>query len=149
MSNRRASLRAKAGRTIQKIFEEKKPSTRPICSSGPVPSRAGRLWVRRVQPVILAALVTEDPLLLIGASGTGKTYLLNSISEALNLEHRHYNASLISFDDLVGFPYPDPEGTGVSFLETPATVWKCGIGPDRRDQPKQGRAAEQAVSTRP
>ncbi len=60
-----------------------------------------------VQVALLAALVTEDPLLLIGRAGTGKTYLLNSISEALGLEHRHYNASLIAFDDLVGFPYPD------------------------------------------
>lgn len=77
----------------------------------------------RVEPVILAALVTEDPMLLIGASGTGKTYLLNTLSEALGLEHRHYNASLISFDDLVGFPYPDQENGGVKFLETPATVW--------------------------
>src|SRR4029453_13315840 len=74
----------------------------------------------------LAALSPEDPLLLIGASGTGKTYLLNSLSEALNLEHRHYNASLISFDDLVGFPYPDSGGTGVRFLETPATVYRDG-----------------------
>lgn len=76
-----------------------------------------------VEPVILAALVTEDPLLMIGRSGTGKTYLLNSLSEELGLEHRHYNASLISFDDLVGFPYPDEDGSGVKFLETPATVW--------------------------
>ena len=38
---------------------------------------------------ILTALVTCDPLLLIGRSGTGKTYLLNSLSEALHLEHRH------------------------------------------------------------
>lgn len=38
-----------------------------------------------LEPVILAALVTEDPMLLIGASGTGKTYLLNSLSEALGL----------------------------------------------------------------
>jgi MoxR-like ATPase len=73
--------------------------------------------------VILAALVTEDPLLLIGRSGTGKTFLLNTLSEALGLEHRHYNASLISFDDLVGFPYPEKDGAGVRFLETPATVW--------------------------
>ena len=72
---------------------------------------------------ILAALVTEDPLLLTGLSGTGKTYLLNSISEALGLEHRHYNASLISFDDLVGFPYPDDAKESVRFLETPATIW--------------------------
>lgn len=77
----------------------------------------------KLEPVILAALVTEDPMLLIGASGTGKTYLLNSLSEALALEHRHYNASLISFDDLVGFPYPDQDNGGVKFLETPATVW--------------------------
>ena len=72
---------------------------------------------------ILAALVTEDPLLLTGLSGTGKTYLLNSISEALGLEHRHYNASLISFDDLVGFPYPDDAKESVRFLQTPATIW--------------------------
>jgi MoxR-like ATPase len=76
-----------------------------------------------LEPLILSALVTEDPLLLIGPSGTGKTYLLNSLSEALGLEHRHYNASLISFDDLVGFPYPDDEKTTVRFLKTPATVW--------------------------
>jgi MoxR-like ATPase len=77
----------------------------------------------KVEPAILAALVTEDPLLLIGRSGTGKTFLLNSLSEELGLEHRHYNASLISFDDLVGFPFPDAENGGVKFLETPATVW--------------------------
>jgi len=90
------------------------------------PSRLARLGVYgfdAAEPVILAALVTEDPLLLIGPSGTGKTYLLNSLSEALGLAHRHYNASLISFDDLVGFPYPEADGDGVRFLETPATVW--------------------------
>ena len=54
-------------------------------------------------------------MLLIGPSGTGKTYLLNSLFEALGLEHRHYNASLISFDDLVGFPYPEADGDGVRF----------------------------------
>jgi MoxR-like ATPases len=86
-------------------------------------SSLGVYGFNEVEPVILAALVTEDPLLLIGASGTGKTFLLNSLSEALGLEHRHYNASLISFDDLVGFPYPDSDKCKVRFLETPATVW--------------------------
>lgn len=76
-----------------------------------------------LEVAVLAALVTEDPLLLIGRSGTGKTYLLNSLSEALALEHRHYNASLISFDDLVGFPFPNQDDGTVRFLETPATVW--------------------------
>ncbi len=83
----------------------------------------GAYGFKKIQLPILAALVTEDPLLLIGRGGTGKTYLLNSISEALGLEHRHYNASLIAFDDLVGFPYPDDAKTEVKFLQTPATVW--------------------------
>jgi MoxR-like ATPase len=78
-----------------------------------------------VEPVILAALVTGDPLLLIGKAGTGKTFLLNSLSEALGLEHRHYNASLIAFDDLVGFPYPEKDGEGIRYIETPATVWQA------------------------
>lgn len=76
-----------------------------------------------VEPVILAALVSGDPLLLIGRAGTGKTFLLNSLSEALGLEHRHYNASLIAFDDLVGFPWPEPDGKSIRYIETPATVW--------------------------
>lgn len=78
-----------------------------------------------VEPIVLAALVTEDPLLLIGKAGTGKTYLLNSLSEALGLEHRHYNASLINFDDLVGFPYPNTDCSEIRYLETPATVWQA------------------------
>ena len=73
--------------------------------------------------VVLASLVTGDPLLLIGKAGTGKTYLHNSLSEALELEHRHYNASLIAFDDLVGFPYPEKDGEGIRYLSTPSTVW--------------------------
>lgn len=67
----------------------------------------------KVEPAILASLVTEDPLLLIGQSGIGKTFLLNSLSEELGLEHRHYNASLISFDGLIGFPYPDEDKGGM------------------------------------
>jgi MoxR-like ATPase len=86
-------------------------------------SRLGAYGFEAQEAVIFGALVTGDPILLIGRSGTGKTFLLNSISEALGLVHRHYNASLISFDDLVGFPYPDDDKTSVRFLETPATVW--------------------------
>ncbi len=86
-------------------------------------SALGAYGFDELEPIIFAALVTGDPLLLIGKSGTGKTFLLNSISEALGLAHRHYNASLISFDDLVGFPYPDEAKTSVRFLETPATIW--------------------------
>jgi MoxR-like ATPase len=78
-----------------------------------------------VEPVVLAALVSGDPLLLVGKAGTGKTFLLNSLSEALRLEHRHYNASLIAFDDLVGFPWPEEHGRSIRYIETPATVWQA------------------------
>lgn len=78
-----------------------------------------------VEPIILAALASGDPLLLVGKAGTGKTFLLNSLSEALGLVHRHYNASLIAFDDLVGFPWPNEATGSIRYLETPATVWQA------------------------
>jgi MoxR-like ATPase len=78
-----------------------------------------------VENVVIASLATGKPLLLIGKAGTGKSFLLNSLSEALGLEHRHYNASLIAFDDLVGFPYPEENGAGIRYIETPATVWRA------------------------
>ena len=59
-----------------------------------------------IQPLIVASLVTEDPVLLIGPHGTGKSFLLNQISAALGIEWRHYNASILNFDDLTGFPVP-------------------------------------------
>ena len=108
--------------TTQTVIEVKAPMNKVTTTYLPA---LGVYGFDRYEPVILAALVSEDPMLLIGRSGTGKTFLLNSLSEALGLEHRHYNASLISFDDLVGFPYPDSENSAVKFLETPATVWSA------------------------
>ena len=72
-------------------------------------------------PVVLAALATEAPLLLIGPHGSAKSLLLTRLAEALGLAHRHYNASLLSFDDLVGFPVP--QGDRLVYLQTPATIW--------------------------
>jgi MoxR-like ATPase len=74
-----------------------------------------------LDPVILAALTDERPLLLIGPHGSAKSALLERLAAALGLDHRHYNASLLSFDDLVGFPVPD--GDALRYLRTPATLW--------------------------
>jgi MoxR-like ATPase len=74
-----------------------------------------------LEPVILAALATEAPLLLIGRHGSAKTLVLTRLAEALGLAHRHYNASLLNFDDLVGFPLP--ENGKLVYLQTPATIW--------------------------
>ena len=66
-----------------------------------------------LQSVILAALADQAPMLLIGTHGTAKSALLNRIAHALSLEHRHYNASLLSFDDLLGYPVPNAERSAV------------------------------------
>ena len=71
-----------------------------------------------IEPVVLAALIQQDPLLLIGPHGTGKSYLLNRLAAALGLEHRHYNASLLNFDDLVGYPLPNGTGS-LEYVQTP------------------------------
>jgi MoxR-like ATPase len=75
-----------------------------------------------VEPVILAALIQQDPMLLIGPHGTGKSYLLNRLAASLRLQHRHYNASLLNFDDLVGYPLPSGSG-GLDYIQTPASIW--------------------------
>jgi MoxR-like ATPase len=77
--------------------------------------------------VILASLATEAPLLLVGPHGTAKSLLVERIADALDLSMRHYNASLLNYDDLVGIPMPDEEGTRLSFIQTPGTIWGAGF----------------------
>ena len=88
-------------------------------------SRIGLFGLSQLEPVIIAALATEEPMLLIGAHGTGKSLLLTRIAEALGLEFRHYNASLLNFDDLVGFPLPGKDGT-LEYVKTPGAIWGAG-----------------------
>lgn len=82
----------------------------------------GLYGLQYITPVLLAALATEAPLLLIGPHGTAKSLLLTRVAAALGLTHRHYNASLLNFDDLVGFPVPSKDG-GLDYLRTPAAIW--------------------------
>jgi MoxR-like ATPase len=79
----------------------------------------------RLEPVILAALAAEAPLLLVGAHGTAKSLLLTRLAEALGLCYRHYNASLLNFDDLIGFPVP--ENGRLVYLQTPSTIWDAEV----------------------
>jgi MoxR-like ATPase len=63
-----------------------------------------------LEPALLAALATEEPLLLVSDHGAAKTLLLVRLARALGLALRHYNASILQFDDLIGFPIPDDAG---------------------------------------
>ena len=87
--------------------------------------RLGLQGLDGIAPVLLAALATEEPLLLIGPHGTAKSLLLTRVATALDLEFRHYNASLLNFDDLVGFPLPGKDGR-LEYIKTPAAVWGAG-----------------------
>ncbi len=84
--------------------------------------RMGIVGFDALEPVILVALATETPLLLIGPHGTAKSLLLTRLCEAMRLVGRHYNASLVNYDDLIGYPLPD-EGGRLRFVQTPASVW--------------------------
>ncbi|MBK8067104.1 MAG: AAA family ATPase [Rhodanobacteraceae bacterium] len=87
--------------------------------------RLGLIGLSSIEAPLLAALVTQDPLLLIGAHGTAKSLLLTRVAQALGLEFRHYNASLLNFDDLVGFPLPGKDGS-LAYAHTPASIWGAG-----------------------
>ncbi len=79
-----------------------------------------------LDPVLLAALALEAPVLLVGEHGTAKTMLVERLAPALGLELRHYNASLLNYDDLVGIPLPDDHG-GLRFVGTPGAVWDAEL----------------------
>ena len=90
--------------------------------SRPVLQTLGIHGLDELEPIILAALAGESTLLLIGEHGSGKSMLLERIAIALDLQWRHYNTSLLSFDDLVGYPLPDTTGK-LQFVKTPAAIW--------------------------
>jgi MoxR-like ATPase len=85
-------------------------------------ARLGLVGLDALEPVVIASLATAAPLLLIGAHGSAKSLLLERIALALGLRWRHYNAALVNYDDLVGYPLPDERGQ-LRFVETPASVW--------------------------
>ena len=106
------------------------PPAEPVLRAAPtVASRLfaplGLQGMGLLEPVLLAALCTEEPLLLVGPHGTGKTLLLTRVAQALGLACRHYNASLLNFDDLVGFPLPGADGS-LQYARTPAAIWGAG-----------------------
>ncbi len=89
--------------------------------------RLGLVGYRALEPVVLAALATEAPVLLVGAHGTAKSLLVERLAGALRLPFRHYNASLLNYDDLVGVPLPDATGESLRFIGTPGAIWGAGF----------------------
>ena len=105
---------------------KRQPIAEPASAQAPprrdLIARLGLIGLADLEPVVLASLATQAPLLLVGPHGSGKSLLLERLALALGLRWRHYNAALVNFDDLVGYPLPDAHGQ-LRFVETPASVW--------------------------
>ena len=97
-------------------------TTKPAAGGAEILERRGLGGMAAIERGVIAALSTGDPLLLIGAHGTAKSYLLSRICQALAIKWRHYNTSLLNYDDLVGYPLPDKDGK-LKFVQTPASIW--------------------------
>ncbi|MEM3396865.1 MAG: MoxR family ATPase [Thermoplasmata archaeon] len=76
-----------------------------------------------IEDVVLAGLVSGDPVLLVGTHGSAKTMLCENIAKALGLRFIAYDASKALFEDVLG--YPDPfhikEGK-VRYVQTPISI---------------------------
>jgi MoxR-like ATPase len=117
----------RAAQKIATASEDLPPAvTNRLVRSATCPfKRLGLQGLQSIAPVLVAALATEEALLLIGPHGTAKSLLLTRVATALGLEFRHYNASLLNFDDLVGFPMPGKDGQ-LEYIKTPAAIWGAG-----------------------
>ena len=82
---------------------------------------------KKSEPVLLAALLSEEPLLLVGAHGCAKSFVLERLAESLGMSFRAYNASLINYDDLVGVPLPDATRTKLEYLASPESIWDAEV----------------------
>ncbi|MBI2483135.1 AAA family ATPase [Candidatus Uhrbacteria bacterium] len=98
-------------------------TTQPTTSTTSLLRELGIVGYDSIEPVLVAALATELPLLLIGPHGTAKSLLLNWLAQALQLVHRHYNAAMINFDDLIGFPFPNGAHTSLEYIPTRGSIW--------------------------
>lgn len=113
----------------------KSVESQPAAENPPSPPPAPSLLTRplglegwaHLEPVVLAALASGDPLLLIGRHGTAKSFLLERLAESLALEFRFYNASLVNYDDLVGIPVPDESQTSLRYISTPSSIWDAEV----------------------
>jgi len=61
-------------------------------------------WKEEDENLLLASLLTGDPLLMIGTHGTAKTGLACKAAEALGWRFISYDASKCLFEDVLGYP---------------------------------------------
>jgi MoxR-like ATPase len=81
-------------------------------------------WKKADENLVLASLLTGDPLLLIGNHGCAKTHVANKVAQALGRRFLVYDASKAMFEDILGFPNLQKLQQGkVEYVPSPVTVW--------------------------
>jgi len=73
---------------------------------------------------LMAALVTGDPVILVGQHGSAKTLLCRRLAKAMGLKFHAYDASKALFDDVIGFPNPSSLSVGkLEYVGDGMTIW--------------------------
>lgn len=81
-------------------------------------------WPERDENLLLASLLTGDPLLLIGNHGCAKTHVAHKIGQALDRKSLVYDASKAMFEDVLGYPNVEKLKHGVvEYVPSPVTIW--------------------------
>lgn len=97
---------------------------------------------------VLSALLTGEPLLLIGDIGSAKTTLIRKLGRALEATKGYpftiYNTAMDNFEDIIGLIDIAKMKEGKSgYIATPATIWdKMLVGLDEVNRPKQSTASK-------
>jgi len=81
-------------------------------------------WSNPNENLMLASILTGDPLLLIGNHGCAKTHLAIRMAEALGKKFLVYDASKAMFEDVLGYPNVEKLKQGiVEYIPSKITVW--------------------------
>ena len=81
-------------------------------------------WKEADENLVLASLLTGDPLLLIGNHGCAKTHVANKVAQALGRKFLVYDASKAMFEDVLGYPNVEKLKQGVvEYVPSPVTIW--------------------------
>ena len=84
----------------------------------------GIYGLKEVEDVIIAGLVTGEPVLLVGTHGTAKTLLAERIAQSFGLKFHAYDASKALWEDVIGFPNPESLKKGiVEYVPTEISIW--------------------------
>jgi MoxR-like ATPase len=82
-----------------------------------------------IEPLLLASVVADLPVLLIGDIGTNKTEGSKAIAHSVlgpASQFHHYEVPTLNFDDLVGFLNPKGLAKGaLEFVPTPLSIWQA------------------------